>query len=389
MPSEHCAIPPSSAARRVQCQGSWLMEQMYPDTGDNEEAMIGTASHELFVPMIEAATKGGLNFPKPQDVIGKKATNGIEWDQASYDGALMFSDEIERIMRETDCYNPVVEQRIAVPRIHPELWGTPDCRLFSTKQMKLYVADYKFGHRPVEAFENYQMIEYAVGCLDEITTGNGLIDSDIEVEIIIVQPRAPHWQGPIRRWCINGGDLRGYANMLYNVEHTALSGKAACNTGPECRDCSARHACGTLQAATGGVMDFASEPIPTDLDPMALGTEITLLRRADELLSARLKGLEAQAEGLILSGGDINMLGYSLQQDYGHKKWAVSNDEVFIMGDLSGVELRKDPEPITPTQAQKAGIDETVIKAYSITPRTGFKLVPSENTIASAVFAKR
>lgn len=360
---------------------------MYPDTSDNEEAKIGTASHELFVPMIESMARGHVNFPQPDQVIGQTASNGVEWDQASYDGALMFSEEVERIMRDTDCYNPIVEQRVMIPRIHSELWGTPDCRLFSPKKMTLYMLDYKYGHRPVEAFENYQMIEYTIGCIDELIEGKKITDESINVEIIIVQPRAPHWQGPVRRWTVNGAELRGYANTLYNVEHAALSGESTCNTGPECRDCSARHACGTLQAAGGAVMDFVNKPIPVDLDPMALSTEITLLRRAYELLSARLEGLEAQAEGIIQIGGTVP--GYSLAQGYGRKKWTVGNDEVFTLGDLMGIDLRKPPEPVTPTQAQKAGIDESVILDYSTIPRTSAKLVQSDKTIAAAVFAKR
>ena len=55
------------------------------------------------------------------------------------------------------------------------------------------------------------------------------------------------------------------------------------------------------------------------------------------------------------------------------------------MGSLMGVDLSK-PGVLTPKQAEKAGVDEGVIKAYSVTPLGQIKLVPTNPSDARRVF---
>jgi hypothetical protein len=55
------------------------------------------------------------------------------------------------------------------------------------------------------------------------------------------------------------------------------------------------------------------------------------------------------------------------------------------MGQLFGVDLSK-PGVKTPKQAKKSGVDEAVIKAYSITPLGSIKLVPDNPADARRVF---
>ena len=55
------------------------------------------------------------------------------------------------------------------------------------------------------------------------------------------------------------------------------------------------------------------------------------------------------------------------------------------MGQLMGADLSK-PGVVTPKQALKLGIDEAVIKAYSLTPLGSVKLVPDTAADARRVF---
>jgi hypothetical protein len=63
-------------------------------------------------------------------------------------------------------------------------------------------------------------------------------------------------------------------------------------------------------------------------------------------------------------------------------------DSVLVMGDMYGLDLRKTPAPITPTQAIKEamrkGVDTSVISIYSHRPRTGLKLARDTNLLNRA-----
>ena len=60
-------------------------------------------------------------------------------------------------------------------------------------------------------------------------------------------------------------------------------------------------------------------------------------------------------------------------------------DQVLAMGSLMGVDLSK-PGVKTPKQALKSGVDEAVIKAYSITPLGSLKLISDNPADARRVF---
>lgn len=382
--SNHSVIAPSSAARRVQCRASCQMEQKYPQT-ESEASREGTAAHELAAAMIGVAAVGA-NFD--DKVIGTlSASNGITWTQEHYDAALIYADDVRTIMRQHGAFNPDVEQRVQAPRVHPELWGTPDCTLFVKATGTLYLWDFKYGHKVVEVRENWQLIEYAIGKLDQLTGYNGLGDPVIKVVMTVVQPRAYHRNGTVRRWEITGADLRGYANILHDVEHEALGPNPVATTGPECLFCSARHACMTLQQAAMSRVASTGIMSPQHLEPQELGLELRILREAASVIKARLTGLEAQAESLIGSGQSVP--GWALEAGQGRERWKASDEEVLTMGDMMGIDLRNPPQPCTPKQAVKKGIDSSVIKMYSETPTTSLKLVESSTTIASAIFAKR
>lgn len=382
--SDHSIIPPSSAGRRVQCAGSAIMEMMYPETEESDEAREGTASHELAATMVDSASRARTDWPTR--AVGQAASNGVAWSQESYDAAEMCTDDIYDVMTTRSLFNPQIEKRVDIGVIHPESWGTPDCWLFDVKTWTLLVWDYKYGHRPVEVFENWQMIEYVAGLLAVIEAEHDLGDNYINVIMTIVQPRAPHRDGPIRRWTIRASDLRPYFDTLIATEAAALSADPDTCVGAECRDCKARRACDTLISAGGSIMDLVGKPIPVNLDADALGTELVLLRKASELLKALLSGFTAQAEGLIQNGETVP--GFALEQGYGRQKWSEDSDSIIQMCDLLGVDVRKPAEPKTPKQVLKLGVDESVIKEYSYTPRTDAKLVPSTQTIASAVFQR-
>jgi hypothetical protein len=388
MAGEHSIIPISAGARMVQCAGSVMMGMMHPETEESDDAREGTASHELATNMIDSFSRAGLDWPG--DAVGQTASNGVVWTEESYEAALQYAEDVSDVMQRTGVFggpNLGIERRIAAPRIHDESWGTPDCSLFDSHGGILYLWDYKFGHRVVDAVENWQLIGYAVGLLDEITGGNGLADQHIRIVMTVVQPRAYHRQGTVRRWEVMGSDLRGYANILSRKAHEALGPDPQCITGPECLDCHGRHACTALQRAAMTAVAYLGKPTPDYLDADALSLEKRILDHAAELIKARRTGIDAQIEAMIKGGGMVP--GWALESGQSRQRWTVSPADVFALGDLLGVDLRKPEEPITPKQAIKAGIDGAVISAYSEIPSTALRLVEINGAATAAIFARK
>ena len=362
------------------------MELMHPDTTETDAALEGTASHELAAAMISSMSRARTQFPERGETVGQRASNDWEWDDESYDGAIMYADEVRRIMADTGVFNPSIEQRVSIGWIHAESWGTPDCSLWDAINTTLYVWDYKYGHKIVEAFENWQLIEYTTGILDALGV-DGYTDQTIKVVMTIIQPRAFHRDGPVRHWTVTASDLRGYVNQLIDVEAAALGDNPKTCTGNECSDCSARHACDTLSRASMGALHYLGLPTPAPLDADSLSIELRMMRDAFALIKARKSGLEAQAEGLITQGDTVR--GYAMEPGQGRQAWTIPAEEAIGLGDLVGIDLRRKLDVITPKQALTAGIDATVIKEYSKTPSTALKLVESTKTTAHAVFSKK
>jgi hypothetical protein len=120
-----------------------------------------------------------------------------------------------------------------------------------------------------------------------------------------------------------------------------------------------------------------------------LALELRILKRAERTLKARLSGLEEQALAEIRNGKILP--GFVTKQGYGNKRWRkdTPSDEVIMMGDLMGVDVRKPVTLDTPAQVLKKGIDASVIELYSETPMTSMKLVEDNGAKARNVFRKQ
>jgi len=379
----HSIIPMSSAARRVQCPASAVLELMHPESEDRQAALDGEASHELLRLMVLSYARGGADWPDRDRVVGEASPNGTPYDSDMHDGALVCARDVAGVMRRTGVFGGErlsVEQPVHAPRIHAESWGTPDIWLYDQRERHLFVWDYKYGHRPVEAIGNRQCVEYVAGVLDTLR----LEDQGLTVTITIVQPRAPHPEGTVRRWEVPATDLRGYINQASDAAHRALSADPDMNTGPECLDCKARHACSMLQRKAGAAMDYAGRSESQSLSPDGLSTELTLLAEAEQAVKARRTGLEAQAEATITAGHRVP--GYTLETTYGRLKWMADPQTVATAGDLLGVDIRKPLDVITPKQAMDRGVDSTTIDQWAGKSVTGSKLKRTESSRASRVF---
>ncbi|MCK5615736.1 DUF2800 domain-containing protein, partial [Candidatus Pacearchaeota archaeon] len=341
----HSRIAPSGMPRTVPCPGSVVMQERYPETEDSLSAKEGNASHWAAACILEGK----------EPVTGQSAPNGVILTADMIDYARVYTHDILTTMP-PDTLN--IEAKVtAAERIHPESWGSVDSWAYDPKARILYVWDYKYGFGIVEPFENWQLINYTVGIME----GLRIRDDQITVRMTIAQPRAPHPQGPIRRWVVKGTDLRPYANQLHAAAHEALGPDPSVKSGSHCRDCRARHACPSANGAALLAIDVAYRAEPYELDDAAIGSQLTILKRAQAAIGNRLTALETQAESKIRAGGMIP--GWSMEQGAAGKlAWTKSEAEVLALGELLGVPLGK---PMTPTQAKKVGIPDDLIDVYA------------------------
>jgi hypothetical protein len=378
----HAFLAPSAAARWVVCPGSALMESRFPEQGDKAAAEEGTAAHWVFAQLLDG-------WAGDQLLADGKTESGHPVTREMVEAATILVDDVRAtVAAALGPVTPVIEQRVAIPRVHAANWGTPDVRLWVpdpfTGTITLYVWDFKYGHKHVDAFENYQLIDYAAGILDE---RRDVPEDRITVVFRVVQPRSYHRDGPVREWRVRAPDLAGYVFRLQGAADEATQPTPVCNPQPDaCENCNARHACEALQRAAYRGMDIARQAQADALSPAALGLELRYLKDASKLMEARLTGLEAQAESLIRQA--VIVPHWQFKAAGSRKVWNKPTAEVLALGDMLGLKLAKEPEPVTPTQALAAGFPASLLGAYAFTPPGAMKLAPDDGSDARKVFAK-
>lgn len=351
----HSILAPSSAHRWRYCTGSVMMELSAPPEEESEEARNGTAAHWVGQKLIQMQ-------PIPQ-----YAPNGVFIDDEMRDAAELYAaDAVAMTIACGRNEIAFVEVQVAIPQVHEQCWGTPDLVMLDVPNCVLYIWDFKYGHKPVDAERNWQLACYAahyLGNTQHIIT---------DVVFRIVQPRC-YGHPPIKEWRVNRSTIEPMVWELHNAAKAALSEHAKLVPSVDhCEDCRTRHNCPALQFVSFGATDRAFSPVPLDLPAAALGRELVALTNAADLLNARLDGLQQQAERLIRSGQRVP--GWSMASNAGKLKWTVPDADIINIAYMMGMDIRKPAQAITPTQAKKV-LPEEVVKAYSDRPNGSLKLV--------------
>lgn len=371
----HAVLAPSSAARWVACAGSVLLAALYPEE-ETQESREGTAAHWGAYELL---------YGRPIDV-GLVAPNGVTLTEEMVEAAELYVQHIDDTLARYGLTREVlhVEERVDIPLVHELNWGTPDAWFYSPAHGVLVVFDFKFGHRFIEVFENWQLVDYTSGILSRLGI-DGLTDQAVRVDLYIVQPRSYHKDGPIRLWSVIASDLRPLFNMLRNAAEASQMPNAKCTPNPECEFCPGRHACEALQRSAYKAAEMAGLSVPVELSPAALGLELRMLQRARQLLDSRITGIEEQTLATIKRGQLVP--GFATEPTEGREAWNKSVAEVVALGELFGVKVGK-PAVITPNQARKAGLPADVVASYCERPQRGLKLVVDDGSQARKVFGK-
>lgn len=396
--SAHSVLPPSSAATwggPNGCRGSVQMVARVPVPPETPESVEGTAVHRLAELLL-----GFFKLGVPQsDLTGWVGTRcdetGLIYTQEMVDAAEAYADAVYSVVVGADTTALQwmrIEQRVSVKSVHPECWGTPDLVYFdfsmqSDGTLTLHVFDLKYGFVPVDVFECWQLILYAIGTFFAFKNdGNAWVDEiNSKVVLHIVQPRKFHNDGPHRTWEFPLDRLRTYSNTLERAAAEAMSPDAPLNPGRHCKYCDARAYCPAFDAKAADSLEYTSAMDLIARDTQAMAVELSHIDDALATLESLKKAFETEIVEKLRGGGG-SVPGYAMQPGYGNKTWRDEPENVLAYAQLAhGVDLRS-KKLITPKQAVTAGLPPDIAESMSHRPSRGLKLVRDDLNKAKRIF---
>lgn len=260
----HYPHGPSSAHRWLNCPGSINAEAPYPDE-TTDPADEGTAAHWL----LEQCLLAGVDA---ETYIYSGEDNGIIW---AGDNAMVPAGEETGCIKNWPITGEMVESvQLAITEVHAhakkkgtKLWvedrvrlddtlglpapvgGTCDIRLYLPRSKVLIVLDFKYGKGHVVELEekdgtiNEQAGLYALGALYDFEKNHP--DKEVKwVELGIIQPRAYHKKGPVRRKKYTPMQLTKLEFKLIEVVPITLQEDAPRIPGEkQCHFCKAKRDC--------------------------------------------------------------------------------------------------------------------------------------------------
>ena len=363
-------IPRPSAANRwaspIGCPGSVPLEAHFPDD-KSEQALEGDTAHELAAQCITAAS----GMSDPVEFVDRKLSTDV---YVTPEMAEYVQEHLDFLGSIAPLEEWLIEDKIKIPTISVLQGGTPDAWHFHIPTGVLTIADLKYGWGIVEVFENWQLLNYAEGIRHLLQSEEGRFQQIDRIDLVISQPRPYHPDGRVRTWSITSHELANYAAQLAASFVKACTHEPPINTGKHCRDCKALRACPAAREAALNAVTVAGIAMLEEYTGAELAAELELFDHAEAALITRKAAIVSLATQRINSADVVP--GWACKRSFGRQTWRpqVTIETIKSYGALMGIELTKE-KPITPNQAKKAGLPESLVDQNSHTPETGVKLV--------------
>lgn len=336
--------------RLIQCLASYSMPGHAPTPGIEDHRLEGDAAHWL--------ASEGLRGQDIEQYTDRKAPNGHYID--------------EKMVEHVGTYTRKVMSRSGRRQIETPLTLTLaddiviNCRpdVITDEQGNgyryIWIDDFKYGYRIVEAERNIQLLAYAMAYARGKVFGPEAL-----FMLSVHQPRPYHEDGPIRVMALRITELHQWEAWLT----TTLHAEPRLQTGPSCYRCPARLTCPALLQSHYNVMDFSAAPLPHVLTPAVMSD----LRDQCTLAIAKLENyadaLDERIKHAIKSGEIVP--NFVLENGTAPPVW---NDGITIdtLRLLTNEPVSKE-KPLTPTQLKRT-LGEDVVNSLSHRPPTGLQL---------------
>lgn len=300
MSAAHAKLSASGAHRWLNCPGSVLLEQEYPDS-TSEYAAEGTLAHEICELKLRAYAiepMGKTEFNKryaalKKNELYKSEMDGYTEDYLEYIKTVMLSYPVQPAV--------VAEKRVDYSRYAAGGFGTADCLVLAGDT--IHVIDFKYGKGvAVSAENNPQMMLYALGAV----SAYAMLYSFKNVKMTIVQPRISN----VSEFAMSVADLIKWGEeTVIPMAQKALSGEGGYKAGEHCRFCRAKAEC---KARSEYYMQFQKAAEEWHKSKSAVkaaacytDTELAEYLKAGALLENWYKDIKEHALALCLAGQEV------------------------------------------------------------------------------------
>jgi hypothetical protein len=235
---------------------------------------------------------------------------------------------------------------ISEKRVNPQwftgrddLSGTVDCQIVSDDALE--IIDYKDGMAPVDAANNLQLEQYAIGKLAEYKLPINMpqMYPFKEVRMTIIQPKlALRGMNPVVSWVVPVSHLLDRVRTL-TLEAMATDAPNALLVPGEsqCKYCRAKGSCSALASNVMKEIGVMFQPVKTDVldvaqqsankDPAVMSDDqIRQIMEAAPLMRQLIEGVEKEAQRRLESGQSIP--GLKLVNGRGSRAWVLPEDEM-------------------------------------------------------------
>lgn len=345
----------SGLGRLVACPGSYHPNQSSrraPGGEMNTAAAEGDAAHWL----AEQIWTGAVEGETSEDL---EAPNGVVCDDVMRGHVLDYLEECH-LARGRACQTPPswFETKTDFECNRATVATKCDFATYDETTRTLRIIDFKYGYRPVEPENNWQLISYAFAWA--LTHDRFTIS---KVELTIYQPRAAHPLGVKRTATLSATEFADKWTELQNAVDRIGVDKTT-STGSHCRYCPMLPTCPAARTAGLNAVDVTLSTNEIELlNDEHLVLEIEALRRGKALIEERLPALEELAIARIEAGKTVPRLNMARLQE---KRVWKDERELGFLETLIGIELHR-TRPITVKQAEKKGVSEQILTQYAKT----------------------
>ena len=395
----HAKLAPSASHRWIECPGSIRLSEGIEQVSSSF-ANEGTAAHELASHCLNTGFDADRFADWVVDIRGKEwhekflrhgaATDGMNRfpiDEEMVEGVQMYLDHIRQIVAEADDpgIEMDVEHRFDLTHIHPDMFGTGDCVIYSPAMQHLWVVDLKYGRGvQVDSVDNEQLLTYGVGAVKR-HHNRPLTD----VTLTIVQPRGHHAKGPVRAWLTDLLEVMEFAERLKIAAARCEQPDAPLKVGDWCKFCPAAAICPANRDAALAVAraEFSEGAINVaEPETMTMQDVAAALKHAD-VLENWLQRLREYAHAQA-TGGSMPP-GFKLVAKRAYRRWKDEQSVVSSLRnlfDLADVDIYAEPKVKSPAQVEKVmGKKQAAELGVFITKQSSGTVLAPENDSRPAV----